>query len=396
MEGNIHAWLLLSTIPIGAVLCWFYKGMPARRWHFALRILAASVVVVAVWMGSAGMFQCLCGPGNNPTIQGWLPGIMAAVATVVIRNWRPRLATIALMLAMGYGLSWQFHKLVLPEDRTNQFYTGADMFEENPPEAKFWHTHVTGLFRLMPPLPKESELHRAVRDNDLEKVRAMIAAGIPLDERAREGGYMALHVAAGRGSLEIAKALLDAGAKVDSKDFTAETPLHKAGSAEVAALLLSRNANVNARSTNGATPLYQAASKGHKAIVELLIAKGANLELKEHDRMTPLYVAIRNDRKEVAEYLIEKGASIQNGELGAAASFSRKEIAVRLISRGADINAMHGGRYPLSLASQKGDLEMVQLLVEHGADIRAKDISTALEAAASDQVRQYLISKGAQ
>lgn len=406
MEGNIHAALLLSTVVIGAVLCWRYRGMPSRRWQIGLRVLAAPVVLVAVWAGSAGMFQCMCGPGNNPTIQGLLPAFMAAAATIVVRDWKPRLAAIALLFVLAYGLSWQFHSLVLPESRENQRYTGDAMFDERP--AEFWHTQLTGLYRYIPPPPNESELHRAARGGDLAKVRSLIEAGAPLDQRSRDGNT-ALQLAARGDAREIVEALLDAGAAVDATDYARETALHsaaRAGAFKTAEFLLSRGAAVNARSTNGATPLCNAASPGHRAVVELLVANGADINLKESS-FTPLYLAVMYKRNDVAEFLMEKGAGVNNGELAQAVFRGQKKMALALIARGADINAERKGDYPLLVASRKGNLEMVQMLIEHGANVNVRSNSpaagkngwpataTALQVAGSDQVRQYLVSKGA-
>ena len=156
------------------------------------------------------------------------------------------------------------------------------MFEEEPPEAKFWHTSVTGLYRRLPPRPRETELHKAARAKDIEKVRSMLHAGAPIDERSRDGGYTPLQIAAARGAVEIVQLLIDSGAVVDARDFAQETALHSAargGSTNVVELLLSRGTDVNARSTNGATPLSEAAGEGHMAVVELLLAKGADINL---------------------------------------------------------------------------------------------------------------------
>lgn len=404
MEGTIHAILLLGTALLGALLCWRYRGRPARRWHWVGRVLGSIVVLVLVWAGSAGQFQCLCGPGNNPTTQGFVPMLFAAVATIAIRDWKPKIATIALLLAMGYGLSWHFHSLVLPEDRATQVYAGEDMFEGERPGQRLWHTSFTRLFKHLPPPPQESDLHKAARDRDIEKVRSLLRAGAAVEEKSRNG-YTPLHLAAGRNARDIAEVLLEAGATVDAGSFSRETALHYAaasGALEVAALLLSRGAAVNARSTNGATPLCQAAKRGHSAMVELLLANGADMNLKEHD-MTPLYLAILNGKYEMANNLIEKGSSVNNGELAAAARAGRKDIARTLIARGADVNQVTGGTSALILASGNGDLEMVQFLVEHGANVNLRlertrrngPPASALDRAGSDPVRQYLLSKGA-
>lgn len=61
----------------------------------------------------------------------------------------------------------------------------------------------------------------------------------------------------------------------------------------------------------------------------------------------------------------------------------------------ANVNGPYARRFPLSVAAQKNDLEMVQLLVEHGADVNGKDDDgTPLSQTHSPQVRNYLVQKG--
>lgn len=377
MEGNVHAVLLLGTVGAGVLLCWRNRGWPDRRRWVVLRAIAAIPVFIVVWALTAGMFQCLCGPGNNPVMQGVLPAFMAAAATVTIRAWKPMLSTIALMTALGYGLSWHFHWLVLEQTPETQQYVGADMFEDMRPEASLWHTPLTALYRNLPPLPRESELHRAARERNAEEAKRLIAAGAPVGERSRDGQF-ALQLAASRNAVDIVALLLDAGAAVNAADRARETALHHAaltGALQSAELLLARGAAVNARSTNGATPLCHAASKGHLAVVELLLAKGADSRLKQF-RASPLALAI--------------------GE-------NRKLVAILLIAKGADVTEDEGN--PLLTASHKGNLEMVQLLVAHGADVNKAMkfgapggepvFQTPLGVAKSEEVRQFLIAHGA-
>ncbi len=76
----------------------------------------------------------------------------------------------------------------------------------------------------------------------------------------------ALHFAAAGGHLGVVRLLLDRGADVNSTTMRGETPLHLAateGNAACAKLLLERGADVHASVTAGSTPLYYAAYGGH-------------------------------------------------------------------------------------------------------------------------------------
>jgi ankyrin repeat protein len=87
-----------------------------------------------------------------------------------------------------------------------------------------------------------------------------------------------LHDAAERGDLDEVRRLLDAGVPVDELDEGDESALHGAaafGHTEVVRLLLERGAAVD--QTDGDqfyTPLMAAAANGHFAAVQALLANG--------------------------------------------------------------------------------------------------------------------------
>jgi ankyrin repeat protein len=70
-----------------------------------------------------------------------------------------------------------------------------------------------------------------------------------------------LHMAARRGNVVIAHALVGSGAEIEARDTNGDTPLHRAvkcGQAEMVAFLLSHGADVQARAKNGKTPWQMA------------------------------------------------------------------------------------------------------------------------------------------
>jgi hemoglobin len=89
-----------------------------------------------------------------------------------------------------------------------------------------------------------NECHRA---GGPDVVRALIRAGAAVDANAGVKRCTALHMAARRGSVEIAAALLDCGADIEARDSLGVTPLRRALNCKkpgVASLLVSRGAKV--------------------------------------------------------------------------------------------------------------------------------------------------------
>jgi truncated hemoglobin YjbI len=102
-------------------------------------------------------------------------------------------------------------------------------------------------------------------------VRALVAAGANVNANGGVKRCTALHMAARRGSVEIAQALLDCGADIEAQDSLGETPLRRAVNCEkldVAALLLARGANRHSMGSKGLTPLLVARSAAMKRLLQ--------------------------------------------------------------------------------------------------------------------------------
>ena len=102
-------------------------------------------------------------------------------------------------------------------------------------------------------------------------VRALAQAGANLDAQDGARQCTALHMAARRGNVEVAEALLDCGADLEARDSKGETPLRRAvncGKTEVAALLLARGADVRSEGSKGLTPLGAARTPAMKALLQ--------------------------------------------------------------------------------------------------------------------------------
>lgn len=168
---------------------------------------------------------------------------------------------------------------------------------------------------------------------------------------------------------------------INAQDKSGKTPLHQAaglGQLIVADFLLRNGANIDSRDRMEATPLYEAAASGHRAMVELLIQHNADLELADRNGWTPLYRAADKGFIGVVQVLLAHGADpnarAKDGATPLHAAMGQRAIIDALIARKANVNASEDdGTTPLHLAAARGLDSMAQLLIEHGAQVDAKD-----------------------
>ena len=127
-------------------------------------------------------------------------------------------------------------------------------------------------------------------------------------------GMTPLHIAVNSPPKVIA-ALINAGAKVNSRTPQGFTPLNWAArhNARAAiAVLLAAGAKVNSRDEVGLTPLHWLIfANAEPETLETLIDAGADLNSRNHEGFTPLHLAyINNSDPDTIEILIEAGANV--------------------------------------------------------------------------------------
>ncbi|HEY6411723.1 MAG TPA: ankyrin repeat domain-containing protein [Ktedonobacteraceae bacterium] len=104
-----------------------------------------------------------------------------------------------------------------------------------------------------------------------EVVRVLAKAGANVNAQERLKHCTALHMAARRGNVPVAEALLDCGADLEARDKLGETPLRRAvncGKTEMVAFLLSRGANVHTKGKSGLTPWQAARGVAMKQLLQ--------------------------------------------------------------------------------------------------------------------------------
>jgi len=159
-------------------------------------------------------------------------------------------------------------------------------------------------------------------------VRWFLSHGVDANVDFR--GATALAAAARSGDPESARALLEAGARVDAATEQGSTPLMaaaRAGNVGYARVLLEAGADPTRHTDTGATALHLAAQGNATELVELLLERGADPNSTTRSGYSPLEVALSAGSADSARALAARGAVIN---LGHPASESLLASAVRL------------------------------------------------------------------
>jgi len=146
-------------------------------------------------------------------------------------------------------------------------------------------------------------LHLVLQEES-EKALNSLLAHPGLDVNAlNANGETPLMLAALKGRLDWAKALVWRGAQVNREGWT---PLHYACSGPdegVARWLLEQGAAIDARAPNGSTPLMLAAGYGGISTAEILLQAGADARLRNELQLSAADFAERAGRDKLAKLL---------------------------------------------------------------------------------------------
>jgi ankyrin repeat protein len=163
----------------------------------------------------------------------------------------------------------------------------------------------------------------------------------------------------------------------------------------------SKTVDVNARDQQGKTPLWVAIENGQKDVVADLLSKGANIQ-DGFQGEKPIHLACRVGNKEIVDLLLGKGADPlykTQSDFTCLHFASTRLIAELLVSKGLDVNVQTNYRErPIHLAAERGNLEVVQFLLEKGADplARSRDMDVIpLNYASTRAVAEVLVAAGA-
>jgi ankyrin repeat protein len=227
-------------------------------------------------------------------------------------------------------------------------------------------------------------LLQASRNGNVEVMRALLDAGAD-PTRWHPEGETPLMAASRTGNVDAVKLLLSRGAFVNAADqFQEETALMWAsaeGQLDVVKTLLAAGADPNLKAhlstikershadhpSGGFTALMFAVRNGHEDVAKALIDGGADLKATNGDGASATVIAIVNDRFDLAKELIDRGADPNDGAL---------YFAVDMHDATTDARAHDGSRLQPDHPNKMTSLSLVKALLDKGADVNKPFVGT--------------------
>lgn len=228
--------------------------------------------------------------------------------------------------------------------------------------------------------------------------------GVDINRPSVWGGRNALEVAAESGFFEIVKALVNAGADLDSSskrtratklamgrkhDEIAKYLICKeastawlcietvhAGRQSIVQLHLKQGCDVNEATLAGETAMHVAARAGELSTLEMLIAAGGDPGKRMKSGTTPLHRASQRGYDLIRRRLLELDVDVDAAEehtldtpLLLAVSHEQQAMVEMLLEFKASINHRnYAGNISLAIAAMRGYTDIAQVLLSNGAD----------------------------
>lgn len=271
----------------------------------------------------------------------------------------------------------------------------------------------------------EPPLMLSARAGRIDAVRLLLRVGADVDAREPWNGQSALMWAAAEGHVSIVQTLVEHGADNGARSHSGATPLlfaARSGNVDTVRTLLGAGSDVNVTRPDGGTPLLVAVINGHEDLVDLLLEHGADANVEggstrltvQGVRATPMPLTFRTLGYSERDSEGVRTGNIFGRPLQAAVhvanwhvsdqfiivNLDRLRVIRSLLAHGADVNGRNsmeeprwsGARYrrhltgatAFLLAAKAADVEVMRLLLAHGADptIFTADNITPLMAAA--------------
>ena len=216
----------------------------------------------------------------------------------------------------------------------------------------------------------ETMLMAAIRASSLEAVKALLQNGAAINTQDTATGQTALMLAVRMNQTETVPLLVEYGVAVDARTRTGKTPAWRAPNAGGG----SHGAGVNRggwpergileATPGGMTALEYAARDGDLEIARALLNAKADVNQPEANGISPLLMAVTNDHVDVARLLLDRGAEVNTPDF-----WGRTPLWAAIDIRNRDY--VYGKNYEQGI-DRGAWLEFIQVLLAHGANVNAR------------------------
>jgi ankyrin repeat protein len=216
----------------------------------------------------------------------------------------------------------------------------------------------------------ETTLMTAARIGTLDAVQLLLDRGATLDAKDPAFEQTALMVAIRENHPDVVQLLVDRGAQVNAKTRTGETPAwllpnSVPGFGHGVGIVRGGLPDRGLRPfvPGGLSPLLYAARDGRLDIVKVLLAAKADVNQVDANGITPLVDAITNNHVDVARYLIDHGADVHASDW-----YGRTPLWSAVETRNQDFDA----NTQENSIDRAPFVELIKVLNEHGANVTAR------------------------
>jgi ankyrin repeat protein len=252
----------------------------------------------------------------------------------------------------------------------------------------------------------ERNILEATAENNLSKVRRLVAAGASLNAR-NDSGTGLLQMAVARGQLHLVQFFLEHGANPNAQDMRGLSVLMLAsvtGTPDIVKLLIQAGAKIDQKDESGRTALLYSLAASSRIpldnIVSMLLAAGADVNASDKNGIDGLALLCVTEQWELVLKLLSAGAKekLSSCSLQASSALGTTADIESLIELGVDVNRRQKGTEvaALHIAATAGRADVVALLLKARANPNLLDsngatpLIRAAEAGNIDVVRTLL------